>query len=127
MEIIRERQPMTNVWYEREFTDKPHCGMGFPCDENGNVDVTSLNDAAAANYQDCINGKYPHFIDRGAVKITQHYTAPAVGKCSHCGREVELVDEYCGACQCECGQWYNMMGQELRPPEQWEEPIDYDY
>ena len=45
----------------------------------------------------------------------------AHGTCE-CGNEVELYDEYYGACQCEkCGKWYNLFGQELNPPTYWEE------
>ena len=31
-----------------------------------------------------------------------------------------------GAFECACGQWYNMFGQELNPPEDWEEPLEED-
>ena len=49
------------------------------------------------------------------------YREPAHGIC-RCGEEVTLIDEYMGSCQCEnCGQWYNLFGQELLPPNQWEE------
>jgi hypothetical protein len=50
------------------------------------------------------------------------YDVPAVGKCL-CGRTMEC---YSGDNQCECGRWYNSSGQELRDPDQWEEPIDED-
>lgn len=49
------------------------------------------------------------------------YKPPAYGTC-HCGGTVELTDEYMGACECpNCGQWYNLFGQELLPPDMWEE------
>jgi hypothetical protein len=52
----------------------------------------------------------------------------SVFKCEQCGKEFKLQDHYCGACECpNCGEWYNLCGQHLNPPEQWEEPIDYDY
>lgn len=50
---------------------------------------------------------------------------PAHGTCS-CGREVFLWDQYQGACECECGKWYNLFGQELVPPEYWHDDDD-DY
>ena len=35
---------------------------------------------------------------------------------------VYLYDRYRAACQCpKCGRWYNLFGQELLPPEMWEE------
>lgn len=43
MKIIKERQRVTTYWYECELTYKPHCGCGFPCDENGNI-PEDLND-----------------------------------------------------------------------------------
>lgn len=43
----------------------------------------------------------------------------AIGECK-CGAEVPLMDQYMGACECPgCGQWYNLSGQELLPPEEW--------
>lgn len=26
-----------------------------------------------------------------------------------------------GVTECDCGQWYNVFGQALKPPEEWEE------
>ena len=43
--------------------------------------------------------------------------------------DVELWDQYYGACQCpECGKWYNLFGQSLLPPDCWEEdPSEEEY
>jgi hypothetical protein len=39
-----------------------------------------------------------------------------------------LEDQYYAACQCpKCGQWYNIYGQHLRPPEEWIEDLEGDY
>ena len=44
-----------------------------------------------------------------------------IGKCE-CGNEVMLMDQHMGAAECpECGQWYNLFGQKLKPPEDWED------
>ena len=42
-----------------------------------------------------------------------------VGLCK-CGQEVLLMDTYMGATDCpNCGQWYNVFGQELKDPDEW--------
>lgn len=60
------------------------------------------------------------------IYIDKHsWTEPAKGIC-HCGKMVYLTDEYMGACECpNCGQWYNMFGQELNNPCEWEEDDDF--
>ena len=126
MKIISERQRVETVEYQRCFESAPYCGYAFSCDENGNV-FPDLNEDALRNYQNCIDGKYPHLKDVGVRKCTHTYIEPAVGICDNCGREVRLEDEYCGAAECECGEWYTMNGQHINPPEMWEEPIDYEY
>ena len=124
MKIISERHRESKTYYERCFEYAPHCGYGFPCDEQGNVLFDEMTDCAIKNYHDCINGKYPEHIDIGVRKHTHTWTENAIGICDKCGKEVELYDEYCGACQCQCGQWYNMFGQEINPPSMWQEPIE---
>jgi hypothetical protein len=44
-----------------------------------------------------------------------------IGLCT-CGTEVVLIDEYQGATSChKCKQWYNIFGQALRPPAEWQD------
>ena len=121
MKIISERHKVTKTWHELCFEDQPYCGFGFPCDENGNVEP--LNPAAQQNYEDCMAGKYPH-LHKFIRERNDTHTQPAIGICDKCKSEVQLVDEYCGATECECGEWYNLSGQSILPPEQWQEPID---
>lgn len=127
MKIINERERVTTVWYERCFESRPHCGFGFPCDENGNVWLDEMSEAAIANYNSCIAGEYTDLQDIGVRKYETTHIEPATGICDNCGSEIQLVDEYYGACECECGAWYNLFGQSINPPRMWEEPIDYDY
>jgi len=47
-----------------------------------------------------------------------------IGTC-HCGAEIDLTDPMTNVCEC-CGRMYNSCGQELRPEEEWEEPLDDD-
>lgn len=108
--------------YEREyylaFDDSEGNGFAFPCDAHGNL--LPMEDAAMRNYKDCM--AHPEKWERwNKVEFyTRKHVTPAHGTCT-CGREVALIDEYCGACQCECGRWYNLFGQELVAPEHWED------
>lgn len=111
-----------NVEYSIDFDYHDHGGYSFSCDENGNL----LNPCANENYKWCMEHpeefkNFNHFMKR-----TYRYRAPAHGTC-HCGREIELYDQYCGACECDCGQWYNLFGEEILSPSEWQEDIDYDY
>ena len=116
--VESERKEIT--YYELVFDDGHNNGLGFPCDENGNLSE-DLNPAAKENYEYAMKhpDKYVRF--NKVVKYIRHYTEPAKGKC-HCGQEMYLTNDYMGACQCpKCGQWYNVWGQELLPPERWED------
>lgn len=50
------------------------------------------------------------------VKESRHVR---YGICPRCGRRVYLGG-YMGMTECECGQWYNVFGQALKPPEDWD-------
>lgn len=121
MEIIRAKKHCEDLSYELEFANKTGDGVmfGFKCDKDGNP--VELTEAAKKNYQDCLNHTEQY---EGPVKRTYvaRYTEPAVGRCERCGAEVELENQYMGACQCpECGQWYNLFGEKLLPPDSWGE------
>lgn len=108
--------------YELVFDDGHYNGFGFPCDANGKLlQSEEENPAAHANLRRCL--EHPEKFGR-FNKIIKHERSVmdnAHGTCA-CGNEVELWDSYLGACQCEkCGKWYNLFGQELLPPENWEE------
>ena len=124
-----------DVWHELAYDDGANNGFGFPCDAEGNPDP-DMPQAAKENLAWC-KAHPEKFVRAGKViTLKSWYTEPAHGTCV-CGREVELYDEYYGSCRCECGRWYNLFGQELRPPEDWEddpnesdawdgyEPVDY--
>lgn len=128
LKIIRERSSHTEVEHYIEFTDEEGAGFSFPCDSNGNIqfndDIPELGRAQRDNYDYAMAHK-ERFTCQYAQFVTRKYTVTdnAVGKCV-CGEEVELYDQYQGACQCpKCGQWYNMFGQSLVDPQYWE---DYD-
>ena len=116
--VESKREEITE--YQLCFDDGHNNGYGFPCDKDGNLSK-DLSDAAKANYKYCIKhpGEFVRF--NKVLNITRLCKEPAHGTCS-CGEVVYLTNQYLGACQCpNCGQWYNIFGQELLPPEKWEE------
>lgn len=111
------------VEYELCFDDGHNNGYGFPCDASGNL----LNEEQRETVAWLL--ERPQMFSRfnEVVRFERKYREPARGTCI-CGRELTLYDEYYGACSCECGRWYNLFGQELLPPEQWEmEPYEEEY
>ena len=110
------------ITYELVFDDGYNNGFSFPCDVNGKLLYSEKETPEAyKNLRYCL--EHPEeFVrfnkvveDRHSVKYNAH------GTCE-CGNKVVLWDQYYGACQCEkCGQWYNLFGQELLPPDLWEE------
>ena len=108
------------------FDDGHNNGFAFTCDADGIISK-SLAPEARENFEWCI--KHSEIFERFDEVVEYRYKVkdPAHGTC-HCGNEVYLRDEYYGACMCdECGQWYNLSGQELLPPEEWQEDLDEDY
>lgn len=107
----------TDVSYWLEFMYDRNSGLAFPCDEQGNL-LDGLSKEALANYKEAL-ATPERFKTYNKVKRREvRYTEPAHGTCE-CGREIELVDQYLGACECECGRWYNLFGQELNDPSTW--------
>ena len=114
------------IEYELVFYVERGCGLGFPCDENGNVDRSKLSEPAIKNldYALAHPEKYPYAWNK-VEKTVRHYRNPASGIC-HCGVRIDLIDEDMWACQCyNCGQWWNLAGQELKDRSQWEEGDDW--
>lgn len=111
--------------YELTFDDGCGNGFGFPCDKDGNIlEGEEQNPAAYENYYYCM--EHPERFVRINKVVPQKFRVRnnAHGICS-CGAEVELYNQYLGACECpKCGQWYNLFGQEITNPEYWEdEPL----
>lgn len=110
------------IEYRLEWDTSDDGGLTFPCDEKGEVKLDELTPSGKANYEYCVS--HPNEYKRCAVLRKRVYRVcdPAHGECI-CGREVFLHNQYYGACQCECGRWYNLFGSEILPPEYWEEDI----
>lgn len=106
--------------YDIVFDDGEFNGFSFPCDKEGNL-LPDIPQEAKDNYKECL--EHPERYERfnRVVKSEWRARTNARGTC-RCGNEVELYDMYYGSCKCEkCGQWYNLFGQEILPPEQWED------
>lgn len=101
-------------------------GFWFACSNNG--EIAEMPDEARENYRWCM--EHPEKFSRwNEIERTEStYREPGHGTCI-CGTEVELYDQYYGACQCpNCGRWYNLFGQSLVAPEHWEsDPADEEY
>jgi hypothetical protein len=130
IEIITPRKHGVHVEHRLEIkTREPGCtcGIGFDCDEDGNVDVDSLYEAGRENYEtyflDAENRK-PGVRDEWGMsepvvrRYERPFTEPAVARC-HCGSEIYLTS-FTNTCH-TCERDYNMSGQELAPREQWGE------
>lgn len=125
LKIIKPRTTHTEVEYRIEFTDDDGCGYSFPTDLSGKIIYDEDPEIAKAqrdNYNYAMSHK-EQYTQQYNEFVTRKYTVTdnAVGRCV-CGEEVELYDQYQGACSCpKCGQWYNMFGQSLVDPEYWED------
>lgn len=112
----------TIVEYKLVFYYDNTGGFAFPCDENGKV--LPLNPAAIENLAWC--RQHPEKFSRNGevVRHKRSWREPDTGVCE-CGERIELFSQYRGACECpNCGRWYNLLGQELLPPDQWPEDDD---
>lgn len=107
------------------FDDGMNNGFSFPCNEHGSL-LPGVADCARENYEFCMANQNSFVRSNEVVSFNQRVVVAATGTC-HCGNNMELHDEYYGACRCgKCGQWYNMFGQELLPPDEWEEEWEED-
>ena len=121
--MIKDYTParyVTITDHELVFDDGHGNGYGFPCDESGHL-LAGLVDAAAENYNWCMEHPEKFVRWNRIISRQRRYHENATGRCS-CGEKIELWGAFNGACDCpKCGQWYNLFGQELLPPEQWED------
>lgn len=124
LKIIKERERKEGIYYTYDFDRGDGSGFTFPCDENGNIEKEKMNEYGIFNYDYCLQ-HLEEFEWKGVKKHPYSYTEDAIGQCD-CGEKFEIWSQYMGACQCpKCGKWYNLFGQELLPPDQWDK--DYDY
>lgn len=123
LEIIKESYDETiEKFYIHFYDENKELRMGFPM-ENG---VPAIKECAKENFATANKkadaGKWTKKIE----KVSYTYKHLPYGRCA-CGAKFELYDRYMGACPCpNCGQWYNLFGQELDPPDTWDEGDEED-
>ena len=121
IKIISHRRHVEEVehYIFYEYAEELDSGFMFPCNQDGVIDFNSMEQVALDNYEKCESGEY-EVVYQGLRRSINRYSEPAIGKCS-CGQEVALESN---TNQCEsCHSYYNMGGQELRDPREWEERI----
>lgn len=109
----------TTYVLDYRYVDDPNAGFGFDCDKNGNP-ILPMNDAAAANYRECLEGAVGglQVTFRGISTYQHRYRHPARLRCT-CG-EVVVLEHFTNTCD-KCGADYNSSGQHLAPRSQWGE------
>ena len=117
--IIKRCERKKEVSYALEFVHNQIKGAGFafPCDKDGNVDMSQLSPAALENYLACVSGK-ENVTCQGVKKMVRTWIEPAILECD-CGAHVELA-MFTNTCS-NCGTDYNFEGRRLAPREQWGE------
>lgn len=114
---ITPRTPIEIVERTIEFADAEGNGFVFNVDEKFKPIFPCKE--AKENFEYALANPDKFEIYNELITRRRVYVEPAHGTCT-CGREVTLENEYRGACECGCGRWYNLFGQELLPPEYWE-------
>jgi hypothetical protein len=132
IEIIRKRERREETIYQLVFDGVADRGRGFafPCDAEGNVDLSVLQPAARKAYDELTATGAANVFDdsRRCLVTVQHHpprvhtftrgwTEEAIGRCQ-CGRKIGL-GRFTNTC--ECGRDYNGSGSLLAPCEFWGE------
>lgn len=119
LKMKTERRRVKIAEHYIEFNLDDNSGYCFPCDASGSL--LPMEECAMENYRMCMDHPEKFRDWNKFATYYRSYTENATGVCV-CGETVELWDQYMGACECpRCGRWYNLFGQELLPPEMWEE------
>lgn len=118
MKIISKRQRIESVSYQQGWNwNSGGGGFSFPCNEKGEIDLSTMGEAGKRNLANCIFGVIDvHYT--GIETYHHSYSEPAIGKC-RCGCEVVLAS-FTNSCF-RCDRDYNMSGQELAHRSQWGE------
>lgn len=124
IKIISHRQIVEEVEYFIRYddVDSPGSGWDFPCNQDGDINFNDMSEAAMENYHGCESGEY-EAVYVGLQRQVHSYENPTIGKCG-CGREVTLESN---TNRCDCGNYYNAVGQELSNPKTWGEETGEHY
>ena len=103
-------------------------GVCYSFPTKDGINPEGLSPMAAESYARCKKGVETGEMEGPFYRNLQwKYTANAHGICE-CGKDIELYDQYLGACECpHCGRWHNMFGQELNEPAGWEEEYEEEW
>ena len=122
MEIVE----VEKTHYRLAFDDAqfPESGYAFPCDKDGNIlwDKVSYPEVTRKSLAYC--KAHPDRWTRQSRdgRVVAIIDRKRYGICPHCGRKVYLSGcGYMGTYECACGQWYNAFGQEVKPPDEWDD------
>lgn len=128
MKIIEEEEEI----YELTFNDALFhgCGYAFSCDNQGHILWDKVSDPDETKRSLAYCKAHPEKWTprtRGGL-VVQITRRVRYGVCQQCGRRVYLGGSgwsaYLGLAECECGRWYNVFGQAIKPPEDWGEDWD---
>ena len=102
----------------------PGCGYSFPCDKDGHIlwGVCTDTDATRKSLAFCKAHPDRWTSDSRDGRVETIVEQYRYGLCPYCGHKVYVYrPNYMGVFACECGRWYNVFGQEVLPPDEWEE------
>lgn len=118
--LIRPRQRKETAIVRRNFIyrDDPNAGFAFDTDERGNPVFGTKE--AEKSYRYCL--AHPElFKDLGNETEIHTFFEDALVRCE-CGKEITVAPRYYGADECPfCGRWHNLFGDQLLPPDEWQD------
>lgn len=115
--------------YALVYEDKQGNGYSFHCDKHGAILWGKISSPTAAKKNLAYCKEHQEKWNGRNGEVVTLISRERYGICPRCGRRVYFGGSgwaaYIGTAECECGQWYNVFGQALKPPEDWEEEEDY--
>ena len=121
MKIIEEEIKETRLVYE----DRQGNGYSFPCDEQGSIRWEKCPSPETTKKSLAYCKAHPEEWAAKNGEVVTLISRYRYGICPQCGRRIYFGGcgwaSYLGTAECECGQWYNVFGQAIKPPEDWGE------
>lgn len=100
--VVVEHNVEVTTEYRRLFNWKDSDGgFGFECDEQGNVDVASLNPLARENYEKCVSGEH-NVVDAGIDTSVYRVRLCPCGSGEHPEDLYDARNIYVGKCCDKC-------------------------
>lgn len=121
MKIIEEEVKELCLVYE----DRQGGGYSFPCDKQGNIVWEKCPSPENIKRSLAYCKAHPEEWNGKNGEVVTLISRIRYGICPQCGNRVYFGGSgwasYMGAAECECGLWYNVFGQAIKPPEEWDE------